>query len=105
MGLGGARDVSLKEAREYAEQYRRMARDGIDPIRERRQRKATMLRPENNLKDIAQEAYEARKSQLKADGKAGRWFSPLEKHVLPKLGRMPVEQITARDVKDALSPI
>ena len=53
MGLGGVRDVSLKEAREYAEQYRRMARDGTDPIRERRQRKAAMLRPENNLKDIA----------------------------------------------------
>ena len=105
MGLGGVRDISLKEAREYAEQYRRMARDGIDPIRERRQRKSAMLRPENNLKDIAQEAYEARKSQLKGDGKAGRWFSPLEKHVLPKLGRMPVEQITARDVKDALAPI
>jgi hypothetical protein len=27
-----------------------------------------MLRPENNLKDIALEAYEARKSQLKGDG-------------------------------------
>jgi integrase len=105
MGLGGVRDVSLKEAREYAEQYRRMARDGIDPIRERRQRKAAMLRPENNLKDIAHEAYEARKSQLKGDGKAGRWFSPIDKHVLPKLGRMPVEEITARDVKDALAPI
>ena len=72
MGLGGVRDVSLKEAREYAEQYRRMARDGIDPIRERSQRRAAMLRPENNLKDIAHEAYEARKSQLKGDGKAGR---------------------------------
>lgn len=105
MGLGGVRDVSLKEAREYAEQYRRMARDGIDPIRERRQRRAAMLRPENNLKDIAHEAYEARKSQLKGDGKAGRWFSPLERHVLPKLGRMSVEEITARDVKDALAPI
>ena len=57
MGLGGVRDVSLKEAREYADQYRRMARDGIDPIRERRQRKAAMLRPDNNLKDVAEEAY------------------------------------------------
>lgn len=105
MGLGGVRDVSLKEAREYADQYRKMARDGIDPIRERRQRKEAMLRPDNSLKDIAEEAYEARKSQLKGDGKAGRWFSPLERHVLPKLGRMPVEEIKARDVRDALAPI
>ena len=105
MGLGGVRDVSLKEAREYAERYRRMAREGIDPIRERRQQKTAMLRPDNNLNDIAREAFESRKSQLKDDGKAGRWFSPLEIHVLPKLGRMPVEEISARDVKDALAPI
>lgn len=105
MGLGGVRDVSLKEAREYAERYRRMAREGIDPIRERRQQKTAMLRPHNNLNDIAHEAFESRKSQLKGDGKAGRWFSPLEIHILPKLGRMPVEEITARDVRDALAPI
>jgi integrase len=105
MGLGGVRDVSLKEAREYAERYRRMAREGIDPIRERRQQKTAMLRPANNLSDIAQDAFESRKSQLKDDGKAGRWFSPLEIHVLPKLGRMPVEEISARDVKEALAPI
>ena len=105
MGLGAVRDVSLKEAREYAERYRRMAREGIDPIRERRQQKTAMLRPDNNLNDIAREAFESRKSQLKDDGKAGRWFSPLEIHVLPKLGRMPVEEISARDVKEALAPI
>jgi hypothetical protein len=44
----------------------------------------------DTLAAVAEEAFEARKAQLKGDGKAGRWFSPLELHVLPKLGRVPV---------------
>jgi integrase len=43
--------------------------------------------------------------ELKGDGKAGRWFSPLELHVLPKLGKMPVAEIDQRDIRDTLAPI
>ena len=32
MGLGGANDVSLKEARELASEFRKLAKQGIDPI-------------------------------------------------------------------------
>ena len=32
MGLGSANDVSLKEARELASEYRKLAKQGIDPI-------------------------------------------------------------------------
>lgn len=51
------------------------------------------------------EAFEARKAQLKGDGKAGRWFSPLELHVLPKLGRVPVEELDQQDITNTLAPI
>jgi hypothetical protein len=51
------------------------------------------------------EAFEARKAQLKGDGKAGRWFSPLELHVLPKLGRVPVEELDQQDIRNTLAPI
>ena len=54
---------------------------------------------------IAKEAFEARKAELKGDGVAGRWFSPLELHVLPKLGKMPIEEVDQRDIKDVLAPI
>ena len=49
--------------------------------------------------------FEARKAQLKGDGVAGRWFSPVELHVLPKLGRMPIEDIDQNDIKMTLAPI
>lgn len=33
------------------------------------------------------------------------WFSPLELPVLPKLGKVPVEEIDQRDIRDTLAPI
>ena len=57
------------------------------------------------LNEIALDAFESRKAELKGDGKAGRWFSPLELHVLPKLGKVPVAEIDQRDIRDTLAPI
>ena len=57
------------------------------------------------LGDIALDAFESRKAELKGDGKAGRWFSPLELHILPKLGKVPVADIDQRDIRDAIAPI
>ena len=91
MGLGSVSEVSLKEAREAAEKYRAMVRDNIDPIKERERLRKEAERQQYTLRQIAVEAFEARKAELKDDGKAGRWFSPLELHVLPKLGKVPVE--------------
>jgi integrase len=57
------------------------------------------------LADIALDAFESRKAELKGDGKAGRWFSPLQLHILPKLGKVPVAEIDQRDIRDTLAPI
>lgn len=105
MGLGNLAEVSLREARESAEKWRAVVRDGKDPIKERERIKREAARADNTLKAVAEEAFEARKAELKGDGKAGRWFSPLELHVLPKIGKVPVEEIDQRDIRDALAPI
>lgn len=105
MGLGRLSDVSLKEARAQAEKWRAMVRDGQDPIKERERQRREAARPENTLHNIALDAFESRKAELKSDGKAGRWFTPLELHVLPKLGKVPVEQLDQRDIKNTLAPI
>lgn len=105
MGLGRLSDVSLKEARAQAEKWRAMVRDGQDPIKERERRKREAARPENTLRNIALDAFESRKADLKGDGAAGRWFTPLELHVLPKLGKVPVEQLDQQDIKNTLAPI
>lgn len=105
MGLGSANDVSLKEAREFASEYRKLAKQGIDPISFRLAEKRALLKPGNSLAEIAIAAYEAKKAELKNDGINARWFSPLQLHILPKLGRLSVEDITQQDIAEALQPI
>lgn len=105
MGLGRFPDVSLKDARTEAEKWRAVVRGGKDAIKERERQRAIAQRNQNILADVARDAFESRKAELKGDGKAGRWFSPLELHVLPKLGKMPVSEIDQRDIRDTLAPI
>ncbi|MDU8942386.1 tyrosine-type recombinase/integrase [Ovoidimarina sediminis] len=105
MGLGRFPDVSLKEAREEAEKWRAVVRQGKDAIKERERQRREAERNMHLLRDIAADAFESRKAELKADGKAGRWFTPLELHVLPKLGGMPIAEIDQRDIRDTLAPI
>ena len=82
-----------------------MVARGIDPIEHRRSERRKAIRARHLLRDVALDAFESRKAELKGDGKAGRWFSPLELHVLPKLGKRPVAEITQVDVRDTLEPI
>jgi integrase len=105
MGLGAYPDVSLKEAREAATHNRALVRQGLDPIKERERRRREAARNIHMLTDIALDAFESRKAELKGDGIAGSWFSPLELHILPKLGKVPVADIDQQDIRDTLSPI
>ena len=105
MGLGGFPAVSLAHARERAKAAQALVRDGKDPIKERERERRIAQQGSPTLKEIAAEAFEARKAQLKGDGKAGRWFSPLALHVLPRLGGVPVGEIDQRDIRDTLRPI
>lgn len=105
MGLGGFPAVTLAQARKLAEDWRAVVRAGKDPVKERERQAREAARADHTLRTVAEEAFEARKAELKGDGKAGRWFSPLELHVLPKLGGVPVEDIDQRDIRDTLAPI
>lgn len=92
-------------ARETAEQWRAVVRQGKDPIKERARLQREAAKGDNTLAMVALEAFEARKAELKGDGKAGRWFSKLQLHVLPKIGKIPVEDNDQQDIKHALAPI
>lgn len=105
MGLGPLNSVKLAEARQEAEKWRAVVRQGKDPIKERERQKREAEQNLHILSDIARDAFESRKAELKGDGKAGRWFSPLELHVLPKLGKVPVVELDQRDIRDTLAPI
>jgi len=103
MGLGSWPDVSISEARERAAQARRRLRDGVDPIEERKQQqhKTHQL----TVADAVESCFKARQADLKSDGAAGRWMSPLNVHVLPNIGDLPIEQLDQHQLKKLLEPI
>lgn len=107
MGLGGLASLSLKDAREMAAEYRTMVLRGLDPVEDRRRARQKAVRDRHLLRDVARDAFESRKAELKGDGIAGRWYSPLALHIVPKPGKMPVTAITqvgaAKDFRVPLS--
>ncbi len=105
MGLGGIAEVSLKDARTAAAKYRSQVAQDVDPIKQRAKERRAASRNLHVLDDIARDAFESRKAELKGDGVAGRWWSPLKLYVLPKLGKIPVAEINQTDIRDALAPI
>lgn len=103
MGLGRWPDVSIGEARERAADARRSLRDGTDPISDRQKAKRTIRKL--TLREAIDGCFEAKKAELKRDGDAGRWMSPLTVHIIPKLGAVAVEDIDQHQLLDVLRPI
>lgn len=89
MGLGAVAEVSLKEARESAEKWRAKVRDNQDPIKERERERREAARNLHLLKDVANDAFESRKAELKGDGMAGRWSAPCSFTFCPSWARCP----------------
>lgn len=103
MGLGRWPDVTLSEARGKADAARRLCRNGKDPIFERT--KATRVSKPLSLKEVIDDCFEARKAELKGEGKNGKWMSPLLVHVIPKIGKYPIEEVDQHVIKETLAPI
>ena len=102
MGLGSYPDLALKDARDAAAKWRTLAAQEVNPIKQRQKERREAIRNLHVLNEIAADAFESRKAELKGDGEAGRWWTPLKLHVLPKLGKVPVAEIDQTDIRDAL---
>ena len=103
MGLGRWPDVSIAEARKRAAEARKTLRNGVDPIFERTKAKHGSARL--TVAEAIASCFEARKADLKRDGDAGRWMSPLKVHIIPKIGSYPIEEVSQHVLKDVLGPI
>lgn len=102
MGLGRYPDVGLAEARERAAAARRQVRDGVDPIEERAK---VRFKPKRlTVSEAIDSCFKARQAELKGDGKAGRWMSPMQ-HVTAKIGKVPIEDVDQHTLMSAFEPI
>ena len=109
MGLGSLDDVSLAEARQSRDRWATALQEGRDPVSERERVRATekaeMTRHDPTLAEMFEVVFEAKKAGLRGEGANGRWRSPIDWHVLPKIGHMPMSTIHQTDIQRTLAPI
>ncbi|WP_244530568.1 tyrosine-type recombinase/integrase [Salaquimonas pukyongi] len=103
MGLGAFPEVPIAEARAKALDARAALRAGSDPVAARQKERLRTQRL--TLKEAVDGCFKARQAELKGDGTAGRWLSPLSVHILPKIGTVPVEDVDQHVLKRTLEPI
>ncbi|HEX7822740.1 MAG TPA: integrase arm-type DNA-binding domain-containing protein [Sphingobium sp.] len=93
--------LTLVEAREKADAYRRMVRAGIDPVSERN--KAAPKIP--TFEEAAQACHTDMKAGWKNQRHIDSWLASLDTHIIPHLGNKTVDTIDNIAVRDAIAPI
>jgi integrase len=97
-GLGSAYLVTLPQARDRALEYRRMAKQGLNPRFNARQEIPT-------FEEIALQVHIDRMPTWKNAKHGQQWINTLRDYAFPKIGRMPVDSIDQPEVLMCLSPI
>jgi integrase len=108
MGLGSLSEVDLEEAIEKARAARKLLRDGVDPLDDKRQRRHEIAAGVRKVVTFssAVEMYLAAHSSAWKNGKhRQQWSNTLETYAEPILGALPVDRIETGHVIRALEPI
>jgi integrase len=99
-GFGSFPKVSLKQAKEKVEDFRRALKDGRDP---RIQVTSTMEIP--TFREAAMTVWEERKPTWKNGKHVDQWINTLEQYAFPTIGNFRVDQVSHRLVTDLLAEI
>ena len=100
LGLGGLPLVSLKEAREKAFANRKLARDGGDLLAEKRRAESMPT-----FAEAARQVWNQLRPGWRSPQHAQLWLSSLERYAIPRIGEMPVSEVTSADVIGILALI
>jgi integrase len=97
-GIGSASLVPLSEAREMAQQLRKIARSGGDPDALKKQESLTFER-------AAKRVHEHLKPTWRSERHGQIWLAAVERYAFPFFGKRPLETVGTADVLRALEPI
>ena len=100
LGLGGFPLVSLKEAREKAFANRKLAREGGDPLSEKRRTESVPT-----FAEATRQVWKHLRPGWRSPEHAELWRGSLKRHALPRIGGMPVSEVTSAHVIGILAPI
>ncbi len=101
IGLGGLAVVSLANAREDARTYRKTARDGGDPLQDRRKART----PIPTFAECVKEVHAIRLPHWRNPKHGAQWLTTLETYAFPFFGDRSIDQIESGDVLKVLLPI
>ncbi len=102
MGIGAVELVSLSEARAKAREARRLARNGIDPIVDRRNKRRGKIPTFHEAWTAYVKAHEPSWSNPKH---RYQWRATLEQYADPVIKEKPVDLVDVADVVEILEPI
>jgi integrase len=108
MGLGSHPEISLASARELAANFRKLVKEGIDPIERRRaERAAQRVAAARNLTfdECAREYIKEYEVGWRNAKHRAQWASTLARYASPVFGKLPVSVIDIAVVLKALKPI
>ncbi len=100
LGLGGFPLVSLKEAREKAFANRKLAREEGDPLSEKRRAESM-----STFADATRQVWNQLRPGWRSSQHAELWLKSLERYAFPRIGKMPIAEVTSADVIGILAPI
>ncbi|MFC4671690.1 tyrosine-type recombinase/integrase [Seohaeicola nanhaiensis] len=101
IGLGGYPDTTLADARSEAREYRKLIRQGIDPLQQRR----AAQRKQMTFSDAVERFAAEKAVEFRSAAHRRQWRASLDNYAVPILGKMPVSDIDLDDVLTALRPI
>ena len=108
MGIGSYYDLSLADARERARGFRKMVKDGVDPIDDRRVRRA-LLRAERakvmTFRQCAEAYIVTHQASWRSQKHTAEWTRTLEVYVYPVFGATPAQVIDVGLVMKVLDGI
>ncbi|MEP9387262.1 integrase arm-type DNA-binding domain-containing protein [Mesorhizobium sp. KR9-304] len=100
IGLGSLSIVKLDEARIAASAMRRSAKQGHDPLQERRKRRATP-----SYEEAARHVWVENRSTWKNAKHADQWINTQATYAFPKIGDLRIDRVTSGHLLDVLQPI
>lgn len=104
IGLGSLEDVPLTKARDKADELRRMANAGIDPLAHKRAAKQARLTIPT-FRKAAESAHGEQKTSWRNEKHKADWLSSLRLYAFATLGEVRIDQIDAPMIRDVLLPI
>ncbi len=99
-GLGSVALVSLAEAREKARANRKLAREGGDPLAAKRRAKGMP-----SFAEATERVVEQKRAGWRNPRQAHDWMASLRRYAFPRIGGVPVSDVTSGDVIEILIPI